>query len=551
MFDSAHRSQNQLVLRQVEKVSTTKGAKPSCSGQTTPRPESSLELVPTASSNSTATKGAKTSPQWTMYTQKRDHSWSTRDGPAFPSPAKAFDLDFNTSVLLIPCALKQNGLETSLLFFFAHYGGTAIDPDASHGFNQMWKPMYAQAPTQSSLRLATAAVAINIAMMWSSKGFDTRPARSLFTKAVAAAREDLHDPRQSSTDEILMTILIFDLYDALVLHYAPALVDYGKHKHGALAIIEHRGFANFATPQARALIAAVRHSLLPYMLSFRKPFPERLDCLFDHPSINDTKASSLDLISVQLSRIQSRLWTLHLESCSERCFEEHRARHVEIIAEAIQVEKFFLDWKESITDPNWLPEYIPRTAVMDSIQAAGFYGSRCCVFVDLTVGGTWLLYSIRYLLTLQIIRQSFKDEPSLLKNPEQRALLSRTNARVQDLVDSICETVPFCLGDTVIPKNPMYSTSINFPHQFKFDPGTGMRTRTPSSQSAHQKQAGASGGWILFPQLVNVWRLAEPEDDAVPIVLREGQLEWIKVQVKRLQDIFLFCEPVWFKRLAS
>ena len=411
--------------------------------------------------------------------------------------------------------------------------------------------MYAQSSAQSSLRLATAAVAVNIATMWSSKGFDTQLARSFFAQAVAAAREDLRNPLQSSTDEILMTILIFDLYDALVLHYASGPVDYGKHKHGALAMIEHRGSANFATSQGRTLIGAVRHSLLPYMLAFRKPFPQRSDYLFDHPSINDTKASSLDMISVQLSRIQSRLWTLHVESRLKINFEQRRACYEEIIAEAFQVESFLLDWKESITDPDWLPEHLPRASVMESIQAAGFYGTRCSVWADLTIGGTWTLYSIRYLLTLQIIRQSFADETSLLNDPEQRALLSKTNNRVQELVDFICEMIPFILGDTVIPKNPMYSSSINFPHHSKLDPKTRLPVRTPSLQSNHQKQAGASGGWILFPQLVNVWRLAEPEDDAVPIILREGQLDWIKAQVKRLQKIFLFREPVWFKRVAQ
>ena len=466
------------------------------------------------------------------------------------SPTEFFDFALNTSAHSIPCALKQNGQDTSLYFFFSHYGGTAIDPEARNGFNQLWKPMYAHALAKSSLRLATAAVAVNIATMWSSKGFDTRLARSLFAQAVAAAREDLQKHLRSSTDEILMTILIFDLYDALVLHYAPSPVDYGKHKHGALAIIEHRGFANFATSQGRTLIGAVRHSLLPYMLSFRKPFPERLDYLFDHPSINGTKASYLDLISVQLSRIQSRLWTLHLESHHEMDSDERRACYEGIIADAFHVEDFLLDWKESITDPNWLPEYLPRASVMESIQAAGFYGARCSVWADLTIAGTWILYSIRFLLTLQIIRQSFADETSLLNDPAQRALLSKTNERVQDLVDFICDTIPFVLGDTVVPKNPMYSASINFPRHSKLDPKSGLPTHTPGLKSNHQKQAGASGGWILFPQLVNVWRLAEPEDDAAPIVLRAGQLDWIKAQVKRLQNIFMFCEPVWFKRVA-
>lgn len=459
-------------------------------------------------------------------------------------------MDLNTSIQSIPFALKQNAQETSICFFFRYYGGTAFDPEARIGFNQLWQPMYLQASTQSSLRLATAAVTVNIAMMWRFQGCNTRPARSLFTKAVAAAREALHDPLQSPTDEILMTILIFDLYDALILHYAAGPLDYGKYKHGALAIVEHRGFANLATSRGRALIGAVRHSLLPYVLSSRKPFPERPDHLFDHPSINDTKASILDLISIRLSRVQSRLWTLRLESRLEKSFEERCACYKDIITEAVQVEKLLLEWKASITDPDWLPEYVPRDSVMESIHDAGFYGTRCSVWVDLAFGPIWILFSIRYLLTLQVIRQAFADEASLLNNPEHRTLLSEANEKIQNLVSFICETIPFYLGDNIIPRNPIYSTSINFPYKLKTDRKTGMPACVPRWESKYHSQAAASGGWILFPQLVNIWRFAEPEDDAVPIILHEGQLDWIKAQVKRLQKIFLFYEPVWFKRVT-
>ncbi|KAL9038974.1 MAG: hypothetical protein Q9214_005065 [Letrouitia sp. 1 TL-2023] len=552
VFDGAHRSQNQIVRRRVERQSATQRSEHSGSGKTTSSSENFLELVPTTSSRSIAMNSSKTAPQWTMYSTARSQSWSDRnvaDSRPDRSPAVEVKMDFNTSTNSIPRALEQDIQDASICFFFRHYGGTAFDPEAHNGFNQLWEPMYLQASSQSSLRLATAAVTVNIAMMWRFQGCNSRPARSLFTKSVAAARETLHDPLQSSTDEILMTILIFDLYEALVLHYDSGPVDYGKHKHGALAMIEHRGFANFATSQGRALIGAVRHSLLPYMLSSRKPFPERSDYLFDHPSVNDTKALSLDLISVQLSRVQSRLWTLRLESRLESSLKERRACYEEIIAEAFQVEKLLLTWKVSITDPDWLPEYVPRDSVRESIQNAGFYGLRCSVWVDLAFGGTWILFSTRYLLTLQVIRQSFADEASLLNNPEQRALLSKANERVQDLVDFICNTIPFYLGDNVTPKNPAHSMSINFPFKLKIDWKTGTLTSLPSLRSNHHNRAAASGGWILFPQLVNVWRLAEPEDDAVPIILREGQLDWIKEQVKRLQKIFLFCDPVWFKRL--
>lgn len=347
---------------------------------------------------------------------------------------------------------------------------------------------------------------------------------------------------------MLMTILIFDLYDALLLHYTPGLLDHGKYKQGALAMIEHRGFANLATPRGRTLIKAVRHSLLPYMISVRKAFPKRLDYLFSHPMINDTKISNLDLIFVQLSRIQSRLWTLRFESRVDRSPEECRACYEEIFAEAFRVEKALLDWKASITEPDWLPEYVQRDSVRESIQTAGFYGSRCSVWVDLVFAGTWILYSIRHLLTLQLIRQSYSDEASLLDNPDEQDSLSKVNERVQDLVDFICETVPFYLGDNVNPKNPMYSFSTNFPHKVNIYSSSGVSTYVSDVKSNHRDQAAASGGWILFPQLVNVWRLADSEDDAVPIILRAGQLDRIKMQVKRLQRIFLFCEPVWFKR---
>ncbi|KAL8636948.1 MAG: hypothetical protein Q9228_005722 [Teloschistes exilis] len=464
-----------------------------------------------------------------------------------PAPAVIVDAEHNTAAYSIPSALKQNARDASICFFFRHYGGTVIDPEIRTGFNQLWQPMYLQSSAQSALRLATAAVTVKVTMMWCSQGCDTQLARSLFIQAVAATREALHDPIQSSTDEMLMTILLFDLYDAMVLHYGPGTLEYGKHKYGALAMIEHRSFANFGTSEGRVLIGAVRHSLLPYMLSSRKGLPEQSDYLFDHPSLNDTKASILDLISVQLSRVQSKLWRLRLEDGLNMDSKERLACYENIIAEALQIEGFLLNWNTSLNS-DWLPEYIWRDSVMESIQHAGFYGVRCIVWPDLTIGSIWILFCMRYLLTLQIIRQCFADEASLLNHPEQETLLFRTNERSQDLFDFFCETIPFYLGDTTTPKNPMYSTSINFPYRVVTNETTGVHTRIPNSRSNHQKRAAASAGWILFPHLVDVWRLAEPEDDAVPVILREGQLDWIKGQVKRLQKIFLFRDPVWFKR---
>ena len=395
-----------------------------------PSKADSLKLVPSTSSSSTVTIRGQTSQHWIVYSAPQAQCSSLHDVmdlSAAKSPAAAFDLDLNVSTKLIPPAIRQNAQDASICFFFRHYGGTAFDPEASNGFNQLWQPMYLQASDESSLRLATAAVTINIAMLWSSRGCDTQHARTIFTKAVAATREALLDPLKRSTDEVLMTILIFDLYDALVLHYTAGLLDYGKHKHGALAMVEHRNFANLATSRGRTLIGAVRHSLLPYLLSSRQPFPKQLDHLFGHPSINDTKASNLDLISIQLSRVQGHLWTLRRKRRFYRSIQGRRKRYDDIIAEASGVETLLLDWKANITSHNWQTEYIPRESVLRSIQDAGFYGTRCSVWKDLSLGGMWILFSIRYLYTLQVS----KSHPELY--PRCKTFPRRMNCKVNIL----------------------------------------------------------------------------------------------------------------------
>jgi hypothetical protein len=145
-----------------------------------------------------------------------------------------------------------------------------------------------------------------------------------------------------------------------------------------------------------------------------------------------------------------------------------------------------------------------------------------------------------------MIRQSLADEPTLLADPKYRAYLAKANGAVQSLVDCICETVPFHLGDTVVPTNPIYSSEVALPCKIVTDPSTGETRSVPDLEgSDFRMRAAASGGWMVFAHLVDIYRLAEPEDDAEPIVLRDGQLDWIKGQIKRLQTTFLYCDPLW------
>jgi len=450
---------------------------------------------------------------------------------------------------MVPGSLKTDPQMAAVGFFFRHYGGSMNEPQTHNGFHSAWQPMYLESAADMPLRTATAAVAVNIAMMWCFKGCDTRLPRTLFTEAIAATRKAMLDPTESTTDQLLLTILVFDLYDALVLHYTPGIPNYGKHKEGALALVKHRGAANHQTRRSRLLLEATRHSLLHYFLAERRTFPDELIDMFQQGQAS-TPASSLDLISMQVTILQEQLFGLRREDPDSMTVLERRSRYEDIIERAVHVETLLVNWKFQTLTPLWKPYYVSRASVSQSIVSAGFYGPHCVVWQDLAYGDLWISHASRCLYTLQIIRQALADEPNLLMEQKYHTLLTQTDLQMQEFADFMCFSIPFHIGDTMVPTNPLHAESINFPYTVVRDDDNGRNKRIPNPLTNHQARTAASGGWIIYPQLVTLYRFAEPEDDAVPIVLRDGQLDWIKDQVKRLQKIFLFVDPPWFKRLS-
>ncbi len=436
-------------------------------------------------------------------------------------------------------ALKPDSEEASTCFFFRHYTGTVYDENVHSGFALMWQPLFLKSSVDSPLRAATTAFTVNITMMWCLQGCDTRPARKLLTKAISATRQAIQNPTPDKMDELLMTILIFDLYDSMVQHYVPTPVSSGKHKEGALALAQLRGKTNYDNPLTKGLANATRSALLTHALGARTHLMPGAENLFNDPAFPQTKAAELESITVEIIALQARLWDMR------RTGRRVQQVYEEVIMEAISIDDSLVEWRQSITDPRWLPQYVYRDDVAPSLRAAGFYGEQCAVWPDLIFAEMSNHYYQRRLLNLQLIRQALADNPNFLAKPENVQLLHTTDATVQCLVDAVCDCIPFHLGDTVVLTNPVYSDEINFPIKTLRDATTGETTTIPYQIPVYKTRAAASGGWTLFPYVCEIYRLAEPEDDAAPIVLREGQLDWIKGQVKRMQKIFLYCDPVW------
>lgn len=450
----------------------------------------------------------------------------------------------------IPLSLKQDPCDAAVAFFFRHHVGNASNRQSRMGFNHIWQPMYHRSAMGSALRTATAAVCVNISMLWSSKGCDTHLPRSLFSDAVAITRKTMLSPALNTSNELLMTILAFDLYDDLLLYYRPGPVVHGAHKKGLLAMVKHRGAVNHQSEVHKRMLDTVRHSVLEHYLSNRLSFSDDELEMFRHAAARSLPVNSLDLASMQLAKVQGHMWAFrairHTKTPRERriCYEA-------FIADAIHVTQLFLSWDLFTIRSEWKAFSVPRKSLLPSIVSAGVYGDECFVWEELSLGNLWNTHAVRSIQALQLIRQALADEPTLLLDRPYRELLTKTDAEIQKHVDDVLASIPFHVGDTVRVTNPINCDTVNYPFAIVKDAETGLDVKAPHPLTEHAAKATASGGWYLYPKLVSLYRFAEPEDDAVPIVLRNGQLDWIKGQVTRLQRLFMYVDPPWFKRLQK
>jgi hypothetical protein len=89
---------------------------------------------------------------------------------------------------------------------------------------------------------------------------------------------------------------------------------------------------------------------------------------------------------------------------------------------------------------------------------------------------------------------------------------------VQEMVDGICASVPFMIGDRKGPA-ALGEPGAKYPHL----------EGSPTSE-AHYQAASAKGGWYLIGPLMLIMGLK--------VQLREGQRDWLWKQMGRLQKIY-------------
>jgi len=106
----------------------------------------------------------------------------------------------------------------STTFFFSFYATPSNNDLERRAFFDYVVPLYFQSNENSTMRLSTLAVASIMFYAWMDRNADSPLARTYYLRAVSAMKEQLSHPDTCSDDEMLMSVLLLQMYE---VHHLP------------------------------------------------------------------------------------------------------------------------------------------------------------------------------------------------------------------------------------------------------------------------------------------------------------------------------------------
>lgn len=454
----------------------------------------------------------------------------------------------------------------SLCFFFNNYVNIPRETHSNIIVEHIL-PLWRQAPEDSPIKTATAAIAANISELWRLKGPDSEMGRSNYSKTLISLRHALQDPESFNSDEILGTMFMLDFYESLCRRYQQAK-EADVHQKAAMAIVKSRSRSSMKSETSRRLFTALRARYILFKLQAHERVELDEELLQDDPEM-DLPGAKLDLILADLANVMYdgshllELRQVHVGTTSTPAPEpwhfpdgspmDAKMQFDDFLSYLLEINLRLNGWRNNLP-PSWESYRIPdaESSLHHSIRAVGIYNGLCDVYASTATAHTLNGWRSTKVLVLRLIKHCLRhldpESPSNYVMPGDEI-----DCQIQKLVDDICATVPFHLGSR---------TTLALPHQHHYYPPVPPFIRATANyvdssgrsvqmtDNDHIRSAAAVGGWFVLTPLTAIMRYAQPlpsEQNAPlrlePLNMRPGQLEWVQGQVKRIHKIYVLPMP--------
>ncbi|KAF1941733.1 hypothetical protein EJ02DRAFT_454849 [Clathrospora elynae] len=234
--------------------------------------------------------------------------------PNYTTPPLPLDQTFDFEAFIwnlenaIPHTISLSPECEAVPFFFKNFITLPQQAESTRGYLEYLVPLYNRARPSSVLHLATTAVAMATCGQYPGRQQLLREAVSTYGKAIKKLNDDLKDPVLSKSDETVLAILMFSLYET-IMSTDDTITAWGNHVDGAVALTKLRGMDQFNDPMSHAIFRAVRTMMITSCVQRSKPideFPGSKGWV-GHGEISDENAANrLTLICIDLPNLRAR-----------------------------------------------------------------------------------------------------------------------------------------------------------------------------------------------------------------------------------------------------
>ncbi|KAL4966324.1 uncharacterized protein BDV14DRAFT_171423 [Aspergillus stella-maris] len=484
------------------------------------------------------------------------------------------------------------------------------DLGSARGFFEVLIPVYVAQRPGSALSMAVEAVAKEVLSLWlcgHGSVANTLQSHSLggtkgepdpYAQAVRCLRRTIQDSEERGRPATVMAVLTLQLYENLAAVYGLRAAS-SVHHDGALSLLPFVDLNSEPRPDSNSFSVGggsadamaseyirrfILHTEVSSAMRQQRPIREAASS-YSSPSKSssprvvlgwgglsmlsapDNPSSTLDAIGASVAEFQARYCQLVAQKGS---FMHESAQEIlsQYRTEAKHLDDQLLAWAQAVPE-HWQPVKVDRNQKID--PSITTYRSFCEVYPYCQIGTIWNLWRVQRLLLVKIILSALSltmtlhvvpggDEIELLPKEESPRSPKPTHEETedfitythafQDIVDSICDSVPFFLGNRVSPSVMADFTDSSillpqYPKQFPAAPAPPGGSRNWSSAEEHKRHVIAQGPWHVMSPLSRLLTLFTEDDHGKHLAtfLRPGQHQWIREQFLRVTTLIRVRNP--------
>lgn len=441
-------------------------------------------------------------------------------------------------------------------FFLLHSAVLGRSLHAARGFFETLIPVYDSQLQNSALSLAVSAVAGRVFALWHHDYHGSAELElhlAPYTRAAASVRHAIAHPEQRHKPATVLAVLAMHLYENIsaIFHLRPAT---SVHHDGALALLP----VILSTCPDGTLGAYVQYFVLHLETSSalrqKRRVQSNLQTYITNRSgdmvVPRNISSALDSIGVDVANLQA---DFERTLASYHTLESQRLPSREWDKEVEGIDEHLRAWVRSVP-----PHLIPLRAVsgQDFCPSIPCYQSACDLYASCQLATIWNLWRIQRIIILKIMIRSAQLDTvtSAVKSASgDQSMRGNTGipaqfSTIQELIDGICYSIPFYLGNRNKPSSlaDFDNDNMTFPshHSLATECAKVSARRrdgdgTAMYQDEHQRHVVANGAWHAMSPLSSLLTIFS--DDAggrlIAGALRPGQRDWIREQFMRVHCI--------------